>query len=49
VAATVKCRRIHSVSKAVGECMKYRPNIYVCKCVGECGSYCQMPTDSFCR
>jgi len=49
VAATVECRRIHSVGKAVGECMKYWPNISVCKCVGECGSYCQMPTDSFRR
>jgi hypothetical protein len=39
VAATVKCRRI----KSVGQCLKYRPNISVCKCVGEC--YCQMPTD----
>ena len=47
VAATVKCRRIKSVGKAVGECLKYRPNISVCKCVGEC--YCQMPTDSFRR
>jgi len=43
VAATVKCRRIKSVGKAVGQCLKYRPNIYVCKCVGEC--YYQMPTD----
>jgi len=47
VEATVKCRRIKSVDKAVGECLKYQPNIFVCKCVGEC--YCQMPTDSFRR
>jgi hypothetical protein len=46
VAATVKCRRIQSVGKAVGECLKYR-HISVCKCVGEC--YCQIPTDSFRR
>ena len=26
VAATVKCRRINSVSKSVDECLKYRPN-----------------------
>jgi hypothetical protein len=49
VAATVKCRRIHSFGKAVGECMKHKPNISVCKCIDECGSYCQMPTDSFRR
>ena len=35
VAATVKCRRLQSVGNSVGECMKYRPNISVCKCVGE--------------
>jgi len=46
VAATVKCWWIHFVGKAVCECMKYRPNISVCKCVGEYG---QMPTDSFRR
>jgi len=47
VAATVKCRRIKSVGKAVGECLKYRPNIFICKCVSEC--YYQMPTNSFRR
>jgi hypothetical protein len=47
VAATVKCRRIKFVGEVVDECLKYRPNISVCKCVGEC--YCQMPTDSLCR
>jgi hypothetical protein len=47
VAATVKCQRITSVGKAVGECLKYWPNIPVYKCVGEC--YCQMPTSSFRR
>jgi hypothetical protein len=41
VAATVKWWRIQSVGKAVGECLKYRPNIFI----GEC--YCQIPTDSF--
>jgi hypothetical protein len=46
VAATVKCWRIHFVGKAVGECMKYRPNISVWNGVGESG---QMPTDSFRR
>jgi hypothetical protein len=25
---------------SVGECMKYRPNISVCKFVGTVGSYC---------
>jgi len=34
-----------SVGTSVGECMKYRPNISVCKFVGTGGSYCQMPTD----
>jgi hypothetical protein len=29
-----------SVGKSVGECMKYRQNISVCKFVGDCGSYC---------
>jgi hypothetical protein len=43
VVATIKCRRIQSVGKDVGECLKYRPNISVCKCVDEC--YCQIPTD----
>jgi len=47
VAVTVKCQRIKSVGKAVGECLKYWPNISVCKCVGEC--YCQMPTNWFRR
>jgi len=47
VAAIIKCRRIKFVGKAVGECLKYRPNISVCKRVGEC--YCQISTTSFCR
>jgi hypothetical protein len=38
-------RRLRTVGKAVGECLKYRPNISVCKFVGKCGHYCQMPTD----
>jgi hypothetical protein len=42
-------RRLRTVGKFVGECLKYRPNISVCKFVGNYGSYCQMPTDSFCR
>jgi len=36
VATTVKCRRIKSVGKVVGECLKYRPNISAFKCVSEC-------------
>jgi len=31
---------LYSVGKSVGECMKYRPNISVCKFVSTCGSYC---------
>ena len=34
VAATVKCRRINSVGKSVGECSKYRPNYSVGKILG---------------
>jgi hypothetical protein len=41
-------RRLGTVGK-VGECLKYRPNISICKVVGNCGSYCQMPTDSVCQ
>jgi hypothetical protein len=37
--------RLGIVGKFVDECLKYRPNISVCKVVGNCGSYCQMPTD----
>ena len=33
-------RRKLSVGKYVGECMKYRPNMSVCKFVGTGGSYC---------
>ena len=33
-------RRKLSVGKSVGECMKYRPNISVCKFIGTSGSYC---------
>jgi hypothetical protein len=39
-------RRIQTVGKFVGECLKYRPNISICKFIGKCGSYCQMPMDS---
>jgi hypothetical protein len=42
-------RRLLTISKVVGECLKYRPNISVYKFVGNCGNYCQMPTDSFRR
>jgi hypothetical protein len=28
--------RIHTVGKVVGECLKYRPNISVCKFIGNC-------------
>jgi len=38
-------RRKISVGTSVGECMKYRPNMSVCKFFGTGGSYCQMPTD----
>jgi hypothetical protein len=31
---------------SVGDIVIYRRFLSVCKCVGECGSYCQMPTDS---
>jgi len=41
-------RRLGTVGK-VGECLKYRPNISICKVVSNCGSYCQMPTDSVCQ
>jgi len=45
VAATVECGKIQSVSKAVGECMKYRSNISVCTFIGNCDNYCRMLTD----
>ena len=38
-------QRLLSVGKTVGECMTHRPNISVCKFIGKCGSYCQMPTN----
>jgi hypothetical protein len=38
-------RQLRTVVKFVGECLKYRPNISV----GNCASYCQMPTYSFRR
>ena len=38
-------RRKIYVGTSVGECMKYRPNMSVCKFVGTGGSYCQMPMD----
>jgi len=34
VAATVKCRQINFIGKAVGECLKYRPNSFVGKILG---------------
>ena len=33
-------RRTITVGKSVGECVKYRQNMFVCKFVGNCGSYC---------
>ena len=33
-------RRKITVGKSVGECMKYRQNMSVCKFIGNCGSYC---------
>jgi len=38
-------RRLRIIGKFIGECLKYRPNISVCKVIGNCGSYCQMPMD----
>jgi len=32
--ATVKCRRINSIGKSVGECLKYRPKSFVGKSRG---------------
>jgi hypothetical protein len=34
VEATVKCRRINSIGKSVGECLKYWPNLSVSKILG---------------
>jgi hypothetical protein len=42
-------QRPRTIGKYVGEFLKYRPNKSVCKFVGICGSYYQMPTDSFRR
>jgi hypothetical protein len=33
----VKCRRTIVLGNVVGECVKYRQNIFVCKFVGDCG------------
>jgi hypothetical protein len=33
-------RRKITVGKSVGECVKYRQNMSVCKFIGNCGSYC---------
>ena len=49
VGDSVIYRRTYIVSKFVSECLKYRPKISVCKYVGNCDSYCQMPMNSFCR
>jgi hypothetical protein len=38
-------QRLRPVGKSVSECMKYPPNISICKFIGKCGSYCQMPMD----
>jgi hypothetical protein len=38
-------RRTITFGKSVGECMKYRHHMSVCKFIGNCGSYCYMPTD----
>jgi hypothetical protein len=45
----VSYRRKRIVGNFVGECLKYRPNISVYKFISNCGSYCQTPTDLFCR
>ena len=34
MATTVKCRRINSIGKSVGECLKYRSNSSVGKILG---------------
>jgi hypothetical protein len=39
-------RWLRTVGNFFGECLKYRPNISVRKFIGNCGRYCQMPTDS---
>jgi hypothetical protein len=41
----LKFARKITVGKYVGECMKYRQHMSVCKFVGNGGSYCYMPTD----
>jgi hypothetical protein len=38
-------QRLRPVGKSVSECMKYPPNISICKFIGKYGSYCQMPMD----
>jgi len=38
-------RRLYTVSKFIGECLKYRPNTSVCKVVSNSGSYCWMLMD----
>jgi hypothetical protein len=33
----IKCQWTISLSKVIGECVKYRHNLSVCKCIGDCG------------
>jgi hypothetical protein len=39
-------RWLRTVGKFVDEFLKYQSNISICKFIGNCGSYCQMVTDS---
>jgi hypothetical protein len=39
-----QCRQTNSLGNFVGECVKYRQKIYVYTFIGDCGSYCEMPT-----
>jgi hypothetical protein len=36
---------IYQRTYSVGDYVKYRPKISVCIFVGDCGNYCEMPTD----
>ena len=45
VGDSVTYRRSYTVGKFVDECLEYRPKIFVCKFVGNCGRHCKIPTD----
>jgi hypothetical protein len=36
---------IYQRTYSIGDYVKYRPKISVCIFVGDCGNYCEMPTD----